>query len=271
MPNCNQIVNMTGEKVVTKAGSKSFLRRFAEKIGLVQREVAECRGKSLSEMAEMTSKKDVVCIGKMRKANSIADAEALIKDAKEKKKLLENEICHITNFDIRSLQEEQAGLIKRASNTEASADNLARRQLQTKYGHDFVDKYGHDYIDEYKCTQKSIARLKQDLKQCGGIGEAQAEDSLVIQDYLAHSKYHDIKATIYQQEQKLQKLEKYYKEYISEITKLKQKVLEDKEAAEQIGNRIKELEDVVSTKERQSIQLTKDIDDLYAQLGSFYN
>ena len=62
MPNCVQVTSAVKEQVIVGTGKKGFFRRIAEKMGLVQREVAECRGKSLSEIAEMTSKKDIIDI-----------------------------------------------------------------------------------------------------------------------------------------------------------------------------------------------------------------
>lgn len=65
--------------------------------------------------------------------------------------------------------------------------------------------------------------------------------------------------------------EKCYLEYLNEVLKLKQEALEDKKAAEQIGNKIKELEDVISVKERQVAQERKEVEDFYAQARTFYN
>ena len=67
MPNYDSVVNTVKEQVIIKTGKKGIFRRIAERIGLVQKEVQECKGKTLSEMAEMTSKKDVAEISKSAK------------------------------------------------------------------------------------------------------------------------------------------------------------------------------------------------------------
>ena len=58
MLSCDQVINVAREQMATGVAKKGFIRRIFKKIGLAQKEVAECKGKSLQEMAEMTSKKD---------------------------------------------------------------------------------------------------------------------------------------------------------------------------------------------------------------------
>ena len=151
MPNYSQIVNVAGEKVVTKASSKSFLRRFAEKIGLVQREVAECRGKSLSEMAEMTSKKDVVTLTDVRhqleelknKKNkieelinsmpkSVEEAKLEIKRLKEAQefplRMYEAEISHV----VRGPMTQEYSTVHRISEHNENCRNWANKFLSEK-------------------------------------------------------------------------------------------------------------------------------------------
>lgn len=274
MPNCAQVAGAGKEQVITGAGKKGFFRRIAERMGLAQREVAECRGKSLREMAEMTSKKDTVTIGNCRYTlRTKEDAEALVKIAEAKRRGIDTLTSEIGDIhsEIHKLRETQALNLRWANEIEANADFRARRILQTRYGDNFIHRYGQDYVDEYQSTLKSIDRLKQELKECHGIGEAYKEDNLVIQSSRGLHEYHDLRATIYSQEQKLQSLEKYHQEYLNEVSKLKQEVLEDKKVAEQIENKIKELEDVISTKERQVAQERKEVEDFYAQARTFYN
>lgn len=59
-------------------------------MGLAQKEVAECRGKSLSEMAEMTSKKDVVEIA--AKENNTVTKQAI----SEKLDVIRKELDKVT-------------------------------------------------------------------------------------------------------------------------------------------------------------------------------
>ena len=90
MPSCNQVTNVVREEFVAGAGRKGFFRRIAERMGLAQKEVAECRGKSLSEMAEMTSKKDVVEIA--AKENNTVTKQAI----SEKLDVIRKELDKVT-------------------------------------------------------------------------------------------------------------------------------------------------------------------------------
>ena len=64
MPVYNQIVTSANEKFVTRTSTKGFFSKIAETLGLAQKEVLECRGKSLREMAAITSRKDAVTLSK---------------------------------------------------------------------------------------------------------------------------------------------------------------------------------------------------------------
>lgn len=55
-----------------KTTVKGFAARLGEKIGIVQKEVQECAGKSAQEIAEMTSKKDVAQIAATNVENAAA-------------------------------------------------------------------------------------------------------------------------------------------------------------------------------------------------------
>ncbi len=66
MPSCNQLSTVVREEVVAGARKKGFFKRIAEKWGLAQKEVIDCRGKSLSEIARMTSQKDAVVLSSLR-------------------------------------------------------------------------------------------------------------------------------------------------------------------------------------------------------------
>lgn len=58
----NQVVNAAKEQTVKPKGFFRKIGSYMSKLcgGKTEKEVAECKGKSLSEMAEMTSKKDTV-------------------------------------------------------------------------------------------------------------------------------------------------------------------------------------------------------------------
>ena len=64
MPVYNQIVTSANKKFVTRTSTKGFFSKIAETLGFAQKEVLECRGKSLREMAAITSRKDAVTLSK---------------------------------------------------------------------------------------------------------------------------------------------------------------------------------------------------------------
>ena len=70
-------MNITGEILSRSAKGlkttvKGFAARLGEKIGIVQKEVQECAGKSAQEIAEMTSKKDVAQVAAKNAENATA-------------------------------------------------------------------------------------------------------------------------------------------------------------------------------------------------------
>ena len=70
-------MNITGEILSCSAKGlkttvKGFAARLGEKIGIVQKEVQECAGKSAQEIAEMTSKKDVAQVAAKNAENATA-------------------------------------------------------------------------------------------------------------------------------------------------------------------------------------------------------
>jgi len=83
MPNYNQVTGVAIEQAGAITRTKRFFRRFAERIGL---EVAEYRGKTLSEMAKMTSKKDAVIL------RGLSENETKISEMVEKYKQLNDEL-----------------------------------------------------------------------------------------------------------------------------------------------------------------------------------
>lgn len=135
MPN---VTNVVREQVVAKASPKGFFRRIAEKIGLVQREVAECKGKSLSEMAEMTSKQDTVEISKpfskmtpVEKQLKLWDEYNALREQSSELGIKMSEISRENPYKIRSDVEHKLTLKKRE--LEELNQKLERKEREIGY------------------------------------------------------------------------------------------------------------------------------------------
>ena len=110
MPSCNQLSTVVREEVVAGAGKKGFFRRIAEIWGLAQKEVIDCRGKSLSEFARMTSKKDGVVL----LLDSIESKEEIdVERAKSAKSRAEERLNEPLNIDIERASKALARALNR--------------------------------------------------------------------------------------------------------------------------------------------------------------
>lgn len=240
---------------VNKLPQTSKYNSLSDIMGEVVDEVALPSTKKVQKQSIISRIKNF--FGARKKINSetlLKEEQSLLNKVRVQEEALfslEREISS-TKTQMTILQKEQTDLLKVATKFETDAETIARENLKLKYG--------KDVVEEYIQVKKNVSTFKQDLKQCG-LGDSFKEDSWVISNHHADKELWRTREALWTQESKLQQLEKsYYQEYLNEIYSVKQNAKIRKIEANEIGKRIKELENVITKTEKKAMQIRQTIE-----------
>lgn len=160
------VTNNVREQVVTKASSKGFFRRIAEKIGLAQREVAECKGKSLSDIAEMTSKKDSFELTQLRYNSAVLEKKNRILEGRNIKKAVDDYERYVSDTK-KELEQVQDLYTEQRRKVERIKKSGSIKDTHNDYTSVSGDCYERGFFETTEGFQHRLENEEQKLEQLG--------------------------------------------------------------------------------------------------------